>query len=125
MAQRVQTTLIDDLDGSEATETVNFSLRGNHFVVDLNKLHVEQLERVLAPFMTGGRQAPAPVAKPRDRSPAARQDSKDARAWLKTQPEGADLPEKGRIPVALLQKWIAAGKPRVASSAFREPRLGG
>lgn len=128
MAQRTQVTLIDDRDGSEAAETVTFSLRGNHFAVDLSKLHIEELEDALAPFIAAGRPVAAPAARPRDRSPAARQDSKDARAWLKTQPEGATLPDKGRIPVELLRKWAAAGKPRVpagsASPAFKAPSLG-
>ena len=36
MAQRVETILIDDIDGSSAAETVNFALDGVNYVIDLN-----------------------------------------------------------------------------------------
>ena len=36
MAQRVNVVLVDDLDGSEAAETVNFGLDGANYEIDLS-----------------------------------------------------------------------------------------
>ena len=36
MAQKVQVLLVDDLDGSEATETVTFGLDGLSYEIDLS-----------------------------------------------------------------------------------------
>ena len=39
MAQKVNVILIDDIDGSEATETVSFGLDGTQYEMDLNLQH--------------------------------------------------------------------------------------
>ena len=39
MAQRVQTLLIDDLDGGEAEGTVRFGLDGAEYEIDLSAEH--------------------------------------------------------------------------------------
>ena len=39
MAQQVTTTLIDDIDGSEASETVLFGLDGTADEIDLTEAH--------------------------------------------------------------------------------------
>ena len=36
MAQKVEVTLIDDLDGGKADETISFSLDGAQYVIDLS-----------------------------------------------------------------------------------------
>ena len=43
MAQRVETILIDDIDGSSAAETVNFALDGVNYVIDLNSENASRL----------------------------------------------------------------------------------
>ena len=42
MAQRVQTLLIDDLDGGEAEGTVRFGLDGAEYEIDLSAEHAER-----------------------------------------------------------------------------------
>ena len=62
MAQRVQTLLIDDLDGGEAEGTVRFGLDGAEYEIDLSAEHASALRRALARFSgrRAGRGAPPP-----------------------------------------------------------------
>ena len=44
MAQRVVVTLFDDIDGSEAAETIAFGLDGKSYEIDLNQTNAETQE---------------------------------------------------------------------------------
>lgn len=55
MAQKVHIVLEDDLDGSEATETVSFALDGATYEIDLNDDHAAQLREALAVYVGHGR----------------------------------------------------------------------
>ena len=48
MTQKVQTILIDDLDGSQADSTVRFGLDGTDYEIDLNADHAHLLRGALA-----------------------------------------------------------------------------
>ena len=39
MAQRVNVFLVDDIDGSDAAETISFGLDGTRYEIDLNSDH--------------------------------------------------------------------------------------
>ena len=43
MAQKTQIILVDDIDGSEATQTVTFALDGVNYEIDLNDDHAAAL----------------------------------------------------------------------------------
>ena len=43
MAQKVHIVLVDDIDQSEAEETVNFGLDGKNYAIDLNAEHAAKL----------------------------------------------------------------------------------
>ena len=47
MAQRIQTLLIDDLDGGEADGTVRFGLDGTDYEIDLSAAHSQELHKAL------------------------------------------------------------------------------
>src|SRR5690606_2922239 len=60
MAQRVQVILVDDLNGGEATETVEFALDGVTYEVDLSDTNAAKLRDDLAQWIgvarrSGGR----------------------------------------------------------------------
>ena len=59
MAQKVQVLLVDDLDGSEATETVTFGLDGVSYEIDLSSGNASKLRKDL-PSMWSTRAKPAP-----------------------------------------------------------------
>lgn len=55
MAKKYVILLEDDLDGSEADETVRFHLDGRAFEIDLSTAHAEELRGILRPYILGGR----------------------------------------------------------------------
>jgi hypothetical protein len=119
MAKKTSIELIDDLDGSPAAETVQISLRGKLYEIDLSEVHAKELDAFLFPYLQAGR---AVTARPRSGSRrTSKENSASARAWLRQQ--GHDLKERGRIPSDLMEKWMAAGSPRVTGTGFTEPTL--
>jgi hypothetical protein len=105
MAQKVQVTLVDDLDGeSKAAETVAFAIDGQPYEIDLTKANAARLRDALAPFVGAARKAGG-------RRPGARRsrggDSRVAeiRAWAKAQ--GLKVNERGRIPADIVAKYDA------------------
>lgn len=55
MARRTVVRLVDDLDGSAATETVVYGLDGRLWEIDLNAENARDLRDVLAPYLTVSR----------------------------------------------------------------------
>ncbi len=55
MASRTTVTLVDDLDGSEAEQTVSFGLEGVDYEIDLSTAHAQALRDALAPYTAAGR----------------------------------------------------------------------
>ena len=60
MAQRVNVVLVDDIDGTDASETVSFALDGVDYEIDLSDEHAGQLREAVAVYVgharrTGGR----------------------------------------------------------------------
>jgi Lsr2 len=55
MAQRVQVSLVDDLDGGRAAETVMFGLDGMTYQIDLSATNAATLRDALAIYMAAAR----------------------------------------------------------------------
>lgn len=55
VAQKVVVTLFDDIDGSEAAETIAFGLDGKSYEIDLNEANAKKLRKALAPYVDAGR----------------------------------------------------------------------
>src|ERR1700749_2351134 len=68
MAQKGQVLLVDDLDGSEATETVAFGLDGASYEIDLSTGNAGKLRKELASYVEHARKASAPAAARRRRA---------------------------------------------------------
>ena len=47
MARKVQVHLLDDIDGSQADETLKFALDGTNYEIDLSTKHADKLRSVL------------------------------------------------------------------------------
>jgi hypothetical protein len=106
MAEMITIELVDDIDGSPATETVKFSLDGTHFEVDLNEKHAAafraSIEKVKAySRRTGGRQK-ARGAK------VAKTDTVAIRGWANA--NGYEVSARGRVPLAILAEYKKANK---------------
>ena len=120
MATRTMVSLVDDLDGGVAAESVSFGLDHVDYEIDLSGEHAEALRGALAPYVaaarrTGGRR-PARTASARPASgssaPAAAGRSRTAnaeiRAWAAE--HGVTLAERGRLPGRVIEAY-EAGDP--------------
>src|SRR3954451_16613410 len=99
MAQRVNVVLVDDIDGSDASETVTFGLDGVQYEIDLSDGHADELRAALALYIGHGRRAGGrkrsgsngrAAAANRSGGPSAA----EIRAWARE--NGWDVPERGR-----------------------------
>ena len=106
MAQKVQVLLVDDLDGSEATETVSFGLDGVAYEIDLSTGNAGELRKELAHYVDHARKSNAPARRRRARSGAGREQSARIRVWAKSR--GFKVNERGRIPANIVAEYEAA-----------------
>jgi hypothetical protein len=102
MAQKVNIVLVDDIDGSEAEETVSFALDGREYDIDLSAKNAAKLRDALAPYVGharrgGGRKRSRAGVGP---SPA------DIRAWARE--NGFDVPDRGRVSSQVREAYLAA-----------------
>lgn len=104
MTTRTVVTLVDDLDGSDAVETVQFGLNGVDFEVDLSNVNAAKLRDTLGEFIAAARKV-ATTATPPARKTTAKSPTEvsEARTWL-TQ-HGYEVKPKGRIPQDLMDVW--------------------
>jgi Lsr2 len=119
VAQQVSVTLVDDLDGSEAAETVTFGLDGRSYEVDLSAANAAKLRDAIAPFVAAARRAGSggsggtrrgrrqPVAQEEARpARSTREQTAAIRQWARD--NGHQVSERGRIPKAVMEAYRAA-----------------
>ncbi len=109
VAQKVQTLLIDDLDGSAAEDTVRFGLDGTEYEIDLNAGHVRQLRDALARYVSAARRVGAAARRPARGARGASAsglNTTEVREWARAQ--GIDVKDRGRVPAELVAKFKAA-----------------
>lgn len=106
MAKQTTVILVDDLDGSEATEQVEFGVDGRSYEIDLSPANSAKLREALAPFISAARRpgghrsssAPAPSRPASDRV-----QNQAIREWAVAQ--GMKISERGRIPSNVLEAY--------------------
>ena len=107
MARQTVTTLIDDIDGSEAHGTISFGLDGHVYEIDLSVDNDKVLRALLGPYLDAGRRIrPAsgrigssrPAVSTKDRNTAMRE-------WAAS--EGVELNARGRIAHAVQAAYDA------------------
>jgi hypothetical protein len=104
MARTVQVHLLDDIDGSTASETVKFSLDGTLYEIDLNATHSDQLRKTVAKYIVAGRRASHGVITGARTRPAAGPNQNQAiREWARR--AGHDINSRGRIPASLVEQF--------------------
>jgi len=85
MARKVEVSLVDDLDGSTAAETIRFGVDGLHYEVDLSEEHIQDLKDALEPYIKAGRRA----------MPYSAEDASEIRQWA--QKKGFQVSDRGRL----------------------------
>lgn len=61
MARRTEVILVDDLDGSQAEETLTFAFDGRHYQIDLSADNAREFRDVLKPYIKKAESIPAPT----------------------------------------------------------------
>ena len=104
-------SLVDDLDGSDATETVTFGIDGSSYEIDLSQAHADQLRSSLDRWVARARRAgDEPRTEPGTRTRSttvlpAVGESRNAliRAWAAE--NGHHAPARGRIPQPIVKAY--------------------
>lgn len=115
VAQTTRILLTDDLDGSEASETVTFAVDGVTYEIDLSDEHARQLRESVATYVDharklSNRRAPGTkrtAAKATGGQPAGdRPDTQQVREWAKE--HGIEVSERGRLSNDLIVRFQEA-----------------
>ena len=105
MAQKVHITLVDDIDGSDAAETVRFGLDNVVYEIDLSEAHAKELRDALAPWVEHARRRPGQRATRRTTVAASgKSDAAKIRAWA--QKQGIKVSDRGRIPADIRERYL-------------------
>lgn len=107
MGQKVQVLLIDDIDGSEASETITFGLDGVTYEIDLSSKNADKLRKELAHYVESARKASAPARRRRELVRLGREQSARIREWAKSR--GYKVNERGRIPANIVYEYAGSG----------------
>jgi hypothetical protein len=113
MAQKVTVSLVDDLDGDKADETVEFGLDGKNYEIDLSNSNADKLRDALADYVAaarrpGGRRrsgggATAAAAATGRRASVDREQNQAIRDWARKR--GMKVSDRGRIPADVLDAY--------------------
>lgn len=103
MAQKIQIIKQDDLDSTPADETVQFSIDGVTYEIDLSEKNAKKLRSSLSMYTDHARKIRG--QRPRARARAKTQTA-DIRTWAKS--KGIHVNERGRIPAGVMAKYEAA-----------------
>jgi hypothetical protein len=109
MARKVETTLVDDMTGDAADETVSFGLDGVEFEIDLSANNAGVLRDILADYANAGRKVGKRTAGSNGRSgPSAtsrgnREQTAAIRAWARE--AGRQVSDRGRISAEVVKAF--------------------
>ncbi|MEU4243158.1 Lsr2 family protein [Actinoplanes sp. NPDC026619] len=113
MARQIITKLVDDLGDGDADRTVEFSLDGMNYTIDLSEKNAGKLRKALDPFLAAGTRIGRGSVDGRRRHGARTTSAADHRAQnLKIREwagrNGFEVSERGRIPTTAVDAFHAA-----------------
>ncbi len=104
MAQKVNIILVDDIDGSDAVETVSFGLDGTTYEIDLNKKNAAGLRDAISNYVGHARKVSGTRGR---RSASSRTNmgptAREVRDWARS--NGYSVPDRGRIPADIREAF--------------------
>jgi hypothetical protein len=115
MAKATVEVLVDDLDGSEAVETVRLGWNGDWRELELSEKNVAALSRALDRYWNVGRPAPVdgqprrrsrPTATSSRRFRSTKHDPKRIRDWATD--NGIVVGARGRVPADVVRQYEEA-----------------
>ena len=105
MAQKVSIVLVDDLDGSDATETVSFGLDGATYEIDLNDKNASALRDALAGYLGHARKV-TNVRGRKTKTVTSGPSARELRDWARS--NGYEVSDRGRVPAEVRDAFEAA-----------------
>ncbi len=120
MARQVITSLIDDIDGKPASQTIEFGIDGVGYSIDLSDRNADKLRAALHPYIdagtrvgrvtpSGGRFTAGP-RRPSGRAGLPARTSRDQtqaiREWAAK--AGHEISNRGRIPARIVEAYEEA-----------------
>jgi|ERR1035437_2356794 Lsr2 len=112
MSQKVTVTFVDDIDDElVADETVEFSVDGVGYAIDLSAGNAQKLRNDFAMWIAharkeGGRKQRARGPAGKARASVDREQSAAIRDWARR--SGHDVSDRGRIPAAIIEAYHQA-----------------
>lgn len=100
MAQKVNVILVDDIDGTEAAETVAFGLDGRTYEIDLNSKNAAKLRKQIEDYAAKARLVRSGKFGVKK---APLNNNKAVRDWAKT--VGIEVSPQGRIPQHVIDAY--------------------
>lgn len=111
VAKRYSTIWTDDLDGSAAAETIEFSIDGVTYAIDLSDANALRMRSAFEPYIRAARSASRrrirtnwPLEQQLFEEPST--SHQRAREWLRV--NGHEVGSRGRLSKDLLQRYESA-----------------
>jgi hypothetical protein len=112
VAKQTITRLVDDLDGADADRTVEFSLDGVNYIIDLSDKNAGKLRTALSPYLdVATRAGRSGIRSPGGRRtgsaapPSSRAQNAAIREWAGK--NGYEIADRGRIPASVVDAYHA------------------
>ena len=102
----MQIILEDDLEGGEADETVQFSLDGKDYEIDLSTANAEKLREALRPYAAAGRNAGRTQAR-NTGARASKSNPDTAKIRARAKENGHEVSDRGRIHQSVKDAYYA------------------
>jgi hypothetical protein len=110
VARKTEVTLVDDIDGGAADETLTFTLDGATYQIDVSAKRADELRATLWPFINKARRVGRGGLRPRPTGTGTstrtlRAQNKAIRDWARG--KKIDLSDRGRIPHTIVEQYQA------------------
>ncbi|WP_223148567.1 histone-like nucleoid-structuring protein Lsr2 [Auritidibacter ignavus] len=114
MAKQTVYQITDDIDGrvlsEDESETIKYSIDGRQYEIDLGADNAAKFREVLKPYISVSRKVTGPGRSRQSRSkgqkPGRGHNIPAVRTWARE--NGFTVPDRGRIPYAVLDPYEAA-----------------
>jgi len=106
MAQRIVYRLEDDLDNSEAAETIVFGIDSVSYEIDLSADNAQKLRDLLAPYVASGRRVGGRRKAAGRARRAGGSSAGEIRAWAAD--NGHKVSARGRVPAEVREAYDRA-----------------
>ncbi|WP_203568941.1 histone-like nucleoid-structuring protein Lsr2 [Aestuariimicrobium ganziense] len=104
MAKRTQIVLVDDIDGSSATQSIRFSLEGTSYEIDLNDANAADLRTDFSKWV--GHATKVSGSSGATKRTSRRNNTSAVREWANA--NGFKVSSRGRVPAEVKEAYDRA-----------------